>query len=151
MSITQRKIGDVAQINPESLGSSTSPDFEFKYIDISSVDYGKVDWHTVAFHRFDKAPSRARRVVRQNDILLCTVRPTLQAHTIHNWNDSEFYVCSTGFAVIRASDEIVPRYLYHAIFQESLIAQIRQIEVGSNYPAINQYLRQLCRVIEGVE
>src|SRR5262245_64348293 len=52
--------------------------FKFYYLDISSVGKGKVS-PPASKIRFKDAPSRARRIVRRNDILMSTVRPNLQA------------------------------------------------------------------------
>ncbi|HLB45524.1 MAG TPA: restriction endonuclease subunit S, partial [Anaerolineales bacterium] len=127
-----------AHINPESLGEATPPMFRFRYIDISSVSHGEIDWATVTDQTFSTSPSRARRIVRPRDVLLCTVRPGLQSHTFANWSDADGYVCSTGFAVIHATDRVEPRYLFHLIFSEAVSAQLRQLETGSNYPAVNE-------------
>ena len=49
---------------------------EIEYIDIASVDKGRVLTRQKLTR--DAAPSRAQRVVRDNDILLSTVRPNLK-------------------------------------------------------------------------
>ena len=51
----------IAKVNPETLGNATSPEFTFRYIDISSVSQGIIDWSAVPQLRFAEAPSRARR------------------------------------------------------------------------------------------
>jgi hypothetical protein len=43
-------------VNPETLEDSTSSDYEFRYIDISSVDHGSIDWSSVQHLRFGDAP-----------------------------------------------------------------------------------------------
>jgi len=134
----EETLDTITIINPESLAPDTPPTFQFQYIDISSVNQGTVNWHNITTHTFLRSPSRAKRVIRYGDILLCAVRPTLQAHTIVNWQDSNNYVCSTGFAVLRGLSRIEPRYLYHSLFSESTTRQLRAFETGSNYPAINE-------------
>ena len=135
---SQVALSSVANVNPESLGSDTSQDFNFRYIDISSVHTGVIDWSTVTTQIFRTSPSRARRVIRPDDVLLCTVRPRLRAHTYASWKDIEGYVCSTGFAVLRSGENLSSRFLYHLVFSETIESQIRAYEVGSNYPAINE-------------
>ena len=68
---------DVADINPESLGVTTPAGLVFRYVDLSAVERGRVDWSAVREMRFQEAPSRARRIVRSGDILFGTVRPVL--------------------------------------------------------------------------
>jgi type I restriction enzyme, S subunit len=135
---SEERLDALADINPELLGEGTPASFEFRYIDISSVEQGVIDWAGVTAQTFADAPSRARRVVRPKDALLCTVRPALQAHTFADWQDEDGFICSTGFAVIRAKDQNEPRYLYHLIFSDYIAAQIRRLEIGSSYPAINE-------------
>lgn len=134
----EERLGDVAEINSESLGSETPATFQFRYIDIASVTTGVIDWNSVRTHWFATAPSRARRVVRPGDVLLCTVRPGLQAHTYAGWRDFDGYICSTGFAVVRAGKNADPRFLYHVVFSKAIADQIRSREIGSNYPAIGE-------------
>jgi type I restriction enzyme, S subunit len=62
----------------------------------------------------------------------------LQAHAFAAWQQIDGHICSTGFAVLRSGKNINPRFLYHLIFSEGIAEQIRQHEVGSNYPAINE-------------
>lgn len=134
----EEKLGDIVDINPESLGANTEPTFQFEYIDISSVTRGVIDWDEVRTITFATSPSRARRIVRPNDVLLSTVRPGLQAHTFANWQEVDGFVCSTGFAVLRPNGKLNPRYLFHLVFSEIVARQISRLEVGSNYPAINE-------------
>jgi type I restriction enzyme S subunit len=128
---------ELVDINPESLSNSTPAGSRFRYIDISSVHSGVIDWQTVLECSFATAPSRARRVVKPNDSLFCTVRPSLQAHAYADWKDQDGYVCSTGFAVLRPSRSD-SRFIFHKLFSEELARQVRQREVGSSYPAVNE-------------
>jgi type I restriction enzyme S subunit len=124
------------EINPESLGTGTPDSYEFQYIDISSVEKGVVDWNEVETHTYETAPSRAKRIVRRGDVLLSTVRPTLQGHTYADWSRSGEFVCSTGFAVLRAEPEVEPSYLRHLVFSDIVDRQLRERITGSNYPAV---------------
>lgn len=84
-------------LNPETLGPNTPPALEFCYLDISSVTKGRIDWLSTRRLNLANAPSRARRRVTKGDVLLCTVRPGLQAHAKID-ADGELLVCSPGFA-----------------------------------------------------
>jgi type I restriction enzyme S subunit len=128
----------ISRVNPETLPSTTSPDFSFRYIDIGSVGRGTIDWDAVQTLRFADAPSRARRVVRPGDVLLCTVRPLLGSHTSANWKEQEGYVCSTGFAVIRDDGLLNPDFLKHLPFCEQVTRQLIAWQCGTNYPAVNE-------------
>ncbi len=128
----------VARVNSESLGNSTDPDFRFRYIDISSVNTGHVDWQSVQTIRFADSPSRARRVARQGDTLICTVRPLLMSHTFASWDNHEPHICSTGFAVIRSDGELNPQFLKHLPFSEPVMRQLVAWQCGTSYPAVNE-------------
>lgn len=69
-----------AKSNLQSLNSSTEADFEFDYLDISSVGFGYVKQEPVHY-RFDEAPSRARRIVKYGDTIISTVRTYLRSIT----------------------------------------------------------------------
>jgi type I restriction enzyme, S subunit len=130
-------LGDLVEANPETLGSSTPTNWRFRYIDITSVTPGKVNWETVPEYEYRLAPSRARRVVRPGDTLFCTVRPSLQAHANADWTQREGIVCSTGFAVLRPG-EADRRFIFHTVFSEAVTSHVRRREVGSSYPAVNE-------------
>jgi type I restriction enzyme S subunit len=128
----------ITKVNPETLGSATAPEFTFRYIDISSVSHGSIDWSTVQTLRFVDSPSRARRVVRSGDTIICTVRPLLESHAYADWLDKCATVCSTGFAVARCADGFAPNFLKHLPFAEQVIRQLVAWQCGTNYPAVNE-------------
>lgn len=131
-------LSDLVDINPETLGTGTPGDFKFRYIDLSSVDRGVIHWDTVQEMTFRTAPSRARRVVREGDTLFGTVRPSLQSHAHLGSADGGPLVGSTGFAVLRAGSKTCPGFIRHLIFSEQVTDQVRRLETGSNYPAVNE-------------
>jgi type I restriction enzyme, S subunit len=128
----------LAVVNPETLDDSTHRDFTFRYIDISSVSEEGIDWSAVPRLRFVDAPSRARRVVRPGDTMICTVRPLLQSHAFASWTEQEATVCSTGFAVVRCTKELVPIFVKHLPFSEQVTRQLSAWQCGTNYPAVNE-------------
>ena len=147
----REKIGQpsIAIVNPESLEEATPPDFEFLYIDIGSVTEGRVDWEKVSHLKFADAPSRARRVVRFGDTLICTVRPLLKSHTYVNWQENQRVVpvvCSTGFAVVRCAAKLLPSFFRHLPFSEQVIRQLVAWQCGTNYPAVNESDVQKLRI-----
>ncbi|MBM7614808.1 restriction endonuclease subunit S [Alkaliphilus hydrothermalis] len=129
-----RMIREVVNINPESLGNKTNKDFILNYIDIESVSTGVIN--NTKVYSFDEAPSRARRKVRKNDVIISTVRPYLKAFAIVK-DDLENLVCSTGFAVLRAKENIEFQYIYQCTLSDGFLNQLSNKMVGSNYPAVN--------------
>lgn len=131
---SRERLDALALIDPEALPSSTSPDFAFNYISLECVDSGRL--LGASSEVFSTAPSRARRVLRHDDVLLSTVRPNLKAH-LHFKSQILNAICSTGFAVLRAKpDHATPGYLYAHLFAHDVNTQIERILAGSNYPAI---------------
>lgn len=130
------RFSDCIFINPETLSEKTPSDYEIEYIDISSIETTGIIGNTTK-HTFLEAPSRARRIVRKNDIIISTVRPYLKEFAIIK-SDLENQVCSTGFAVLRADQDISFEYIYQFVLSELFMQQVNTLMVGSNYPALNQ-------------
>lgn len=130
-----RKLGEVVDIDPENLGANTNSSYEFKYISLEDVDRGVLRNYSVQI--FCSAPSRARRVVKEGDVLVGTVRPNLQSHCLIKQDDNNL-VCSTGFAVVRCKAGITyAKYIFALFFAGFVEKQIQALLSGSNYPAIN--------------
>ena len=98
-----KRLGDIADIDPDNLSNSTNSKYSFQYISLEDVDCGKL--RTTTEIQFKNAPSRARRVVRKGDILLSTVRPNLKSHLLLKKEVSN-WICSTGFSVVRSKENI---------------------------------------------
>lgn len=127
-----KKINQVAKINEVQIDKSFIHE-EIDYIDISSVKEGRI----VETKRMStaQAPSRAKRIVRDNDILISTVRPNLKHYTIIS-KSSEQLVASTGFVVISARD-IDPYFLYYYLTSKNytdFLAAIANTHTSA-YPA----------------
>ena len=134
-STPKRKLKYVATINDENLGEDTHPDFEIQYVDISNVDSSGSIVETVAY-RFEDAPSRARRRIRNGDVIISTVRTYLQAIT-QVQSPPENMIASTGFAVVRPRPEFHASYFKYAVREPGFLTEVEKRSVGVNYPAIN--------------
>ena len=135
VSPTQRKLKYVAGINDEVLGEDTDPDFEILYIDIGNVESsGKIA--EASAYRFEDAPSRARRRVRDGDVIISTVRTYLQA-IAQVQNPPENMIASTGFAVVRPLSEFDANYCKYALREQQFLSEVEKRSGGVNYPAIN--------------
>jgi type I restriction enzyme S subunit len=122
-------------VDPESLPLGTPGNFSFYYVDIASAADGRLQLPSAEIEYRD-APSRARRMIRDGDVLMSTVRPNLKAFSYCKLPHGRF-VASTGFAVLRALNGNDRRYILYAILSDSVTQQINSYAVGSNYPAIN--------------
>ena len=135
-------LNELAVIDPEQLSSNTQPEYEFKYISLEDVDFGALRGYSLQVFRY--APSRARRKLRVDDLLVSTVRPNLKSHLWFR-DRSENWVCSTGFSVVRCLESVShPGYVFAHLFADGIAKQIDALLTGSNYPAINSRdVRQL--------
>lgn len=133
-----RSLGEIAETNPETLPANTPPSTRFRYIDLSAVEAGFINWSAVEETTYPRAPSRARRIVSPKDTLFGTVRPSLQSHGRISEEEAGLLVASTGFSVIRAREGISnPAYLFHSIMSAGVTAQAVRSAMGSSYPAVN--------------
>ena len=128
-----RPIKYVATCNDDVLPEYTDADFEFHYVDISSVTTGKILRKEPC--RFGSAPSRARRLVQTNDVIVSTVRTYLRA-TATIIAEDEDCVVSTGFAVLRPR-KINNKYFFYYLLSEQFTSAVVANSVGISYPAIN--------------
>lgn len=130
-----KKLGDIAKINSKSLNEKTDKKYYFKYIDLSSVNKGRLSIPTQPI-KFEDAPSRARRILSKNDVIMSTVRPYLQAFAIANF-DIKNIICSTGFALISPNEKCNSIFIYQCLYTHYMANQYHVLLVGSNYPALN--------------
>ena len=135
-SSSQRRLKYLASINDDVLGEETADDFDMQYIDIGNVDSsGRIS--ELESYRFEDAPSRARRRVRDGDVIISTVRTYLQAIT-HIHEPPANLVVSTGFAVVRPHRDLFDsHYCRFALREPAFLAEVEKRSVGVNYPAIN--------------
>lgn len=130
------RLKDYSDINKQSLGEETEPDFSFYYIDIGNVDYEK-GYEKKELIEFSSAPSRARRKVEQGDTIVSTVRTYLKAIAyVHE--SGEDIVVSTGFAVVSPRRPLVmDKFLNHYLRSHFVIEKISSLSTGVGYPAID--------------
>lgn len=129
------QFSEVLEVDVKSISSKTPDNFEFNYISLSDVERGVIN-KKLDRHSYKNAPSRARRVVSEKDILLATVRPNLQAFA-QVAKENATCIASTGFSVLTAKDDTCSDYVYQYLFSAHITGQINALVVGTNYPAIN--------------
>jgi len=127
------RLGNVLKINPEQARKDYSVN-EIGYIDISSVGTGVLN--EVKQIEYLNAPSRAKRIVRNGDTLLATVRPNLRAFWFAK-NVKENTIASTGFAVLRANEGADPRFIYYTVTNQYFTDYLTANAKGAAYPAID--------------
>lgn len=130
-----RKLKQVCKININSLDERTNPNYEFEYIDIGSVAYENGIINRESF-LFKNAPSRARRIAKEGDTIVSTVRTYLKAIDFVDKSKSN-YIFSTGFAVLEPNNDVYPKYLFSFIKSDAFTEQVSVNSKGMSYPAIN--------------
>jgi type I restriction enzyme S subunit len=129
-----RRLKYAAVLNSEALSESTDADFELAYIDIGNVDsQGRI--HDIVNYRFEDAPSRARRIVRDGDVIISTVRTYLQAIAPVE-RPSANLIVSTGFAVVRPLNILDHRFCKFAVRTNRFLWEVESRSTGVSYPAI---------------
>lgn len=122
-------------INSEVLNDTTEPDYEIQYLDISNVDsLGNIN--EIQTMPFASAPSRARRIVRDGDVIVSTVRTYLKAIAAIS-NPPDNLIVSTGFAVLRPRLDVYPPFLARLVQAKEFVDMVVNHSEGVGYPAIN--------------
>lgn len=116
------------------------PTTPFSYVDVGTLDninYKLNDEENII--EPDKAPSRARKIIKEGDIIYSTVRPYLHNICIINKKFSKEPIASTAFAVMACYSSIFNKYLFYYLLSPSfdLYANSPENSKGVAYPAIN--------------
>lgn len=127
------KLGDFVKTNATSIDKNYKYQ-QIEYLDTSSVTAGTFD--TPVTLSLINAPSRARRLVKENDIIISTVRPDQKHYGIVK-NPMKNLVVSTGFCVI-SCEEIDPHFVYLLLTNEEMTNYLHSIAEGSTstYPSL---------------
>ena len=128
-----RRLKYVASCNDDVLDENGDPERLIRYVDIGNVSEGKIQGAEEFL--FQNAPSRARRLVKDGDIIVSTVRTYLRAIAVIQ-NPPEEMVVSTGFAVIRPRN-INGDFLAQALKSNAFVDWVVAESKGISYPAIN--------------
>ncbi|MBB1151323.1 restriction endonuclease subunit S [Myroides sp. NP-2] len=129
------KLGDYIYTNKSSV-SRGYPFDEINYLDTGSITCNKID--QLQQFKLSESPSRAKRLVENEDIIFSTVRPN-QLHYGFIENPIDNLVVSTGFVTITVNKEFIfPKYLYYNIIQSNTIEYLHSIAEASTstYPSL---------------
>lgn len=126
-------IGDYVELNRASIDKNY-PYQVIEYLDTGSLTEGKIE----SFQSFalNDAPSRARRLIQHNDVLISTVRPDQKHYGIIK-NPIENLVVSTGFCVLTCT-KIDPHFIYLLLTNDEMTDYLHTIAEGSTstYPSL---------------
>lgn len=129
------RIGDVCGESIRTRDPRAEPDKSFRYVDIGSVDSEAKRITKAATVMGVDAPSRARQILRTDDVIVATTRPNLNAVAlVPTCLDGE--ICSTGFCVLRARPDVVPAFLFAFVRHPAFVHALSDLVSGALYPAV---------------
>jgi type I restriction enzyme, S subunit len=124
-------LGQLAEINARSVKRGSEPT-DIRYVDIASVSTGRIDNKEPM--RFTDAPGRARRIVRDGDVIWSCVRPNRKSYALVLDPEPDL-LASTGFAVL--SHVAVPwSFLYQCVTTNDFVSYLVNHAKGAAYPAV---------------
>ncbi|CAD6490984.1 MAG: Type I restriction modification DNA specificity domain protein [Candidatus Argoarchaeum ethanivorans] len=134
--LNHKNLGSVIEFSNETWNQKDFFENEFPYIEISEIDTTSGGIQNITYYKKSKAPSRAKMIVRENDIIVSTTRPHRGAITLIDKDDDGF-IASTGFAILREPKIKINReYLLSFLRTQLSLKQMLRRSSGGNYPAI---------------
>ncbi|ELO3249345.1 restriction endonuclease subunit S [Escherichia coli] len=121
---------EIAFINSTSWTNKNQPDY-INYVDLSNAKDGRI--YSIEKLSFNDAPSRARRILKKDDLIFGLVRP---ANRSFAYVHVDGLTGSTGFVVIRAQKTIYKNFIYYFVTYDKNIEELARIADGGAYPAI---------------
>lgn len=125
------KLGEITDVNKESIGKDY-PHNEIQYIDISSASTGSIDKYEKV--ELDAAPSRAKRIVHDGDIIWAMVRPNRRTYSLV-MSPTENMIVSSGFAVLSPKEDALG-FVYYYTSSRSFTDYLTLHARGAAYPAV---------------
>lgn len=125
----EKKLDELSIINPKP---DDLPEV-FSYIDLESVKNGALLQEKKI--KKDDAPSRAQRLLKENDILFQTVRPYQRNN--YFFVSKTPTVASTGYAQFRVNKYNYPSFLYQYLYTNNFVRNVLDRCSGTSFPAIS--------------
>lgn len=112
------------------------PRDKIRYVDVSAVSRETLEIESADEIAAAKAPSRARKIVKNGDTIFATIRPNLKrVAQIPATYDNE--IASTAFCVLRPDASVVdPDFLYFLASSDAFVEEVASFETGASYPAV---------------
>jgi type I restriction enzyme, S subunit len=131
------RLCDYVEPVTDTAAPESSPETEFTYIDIGSVD-ATVKKVLSAMPVLGKdAPSRARRIARAGNLLVSTVRPQRGAIGVVP-PEFDGALASTGFTQLRPIGSTRVEFVRYLLWTALANRQVGMLSTGASYPAISE-------------
>lgn len=107
----------------------------YNYIDLTAVNRDSLSITETTLINKDNAPSRAKQIVQEGDVIFATTRPTLRRVALID-ETYDKSICSTGFCVLRPSKQVLSKWIFYQLQAESFYQYIEPLQTGASYPAV---------------
>ncbi|HCE3720601.1 TPA: restriction endonuclease subunit S [Vibrio parahaemolyticus] len=108
-----------------------------QYIDLTSVSVDTKKIIETTEVKASNAPSRAQKLVKKDDVLFATTRPTQMRYCLID-EEYDGAVASTGYCVLRVKRDVtLPKWILHLISSSDFKKYLEENQSGSAYPAIS--------------
>lgn len=115
-------------------------DLSYRYIDLSSVDKDNNNIGETLEITSKNAPSRAQKIVKKDDVIFATTRPTQMRSALIPPN-LDGQIASTGYCILRANqNEVLPKWIYYNLQIDEFKIYLQEKQSGTAYPAISDGL-----------
>ncbi|MFT5632606.1 MAG: type I restriction enzyme S subunit [Rubritalea sp.] len=129
-----KELGELVE-KIETTDPRKNPAQQFQYVDVSGVSNVTLSVTYVQNILGQDAPSRARRVIRTDDVIFATVRPTLKRIALIS-SEFDSQICSTGYFVMRTKKELLSKFLFFFLQSDAFMKRMESLQKGASYPAV---------------
>ena len=130
-----KKLGEVCTNVENIRWNDIDIQANYYYVDLSAVDRETYKITNPQIITKETSPSRARQIIKKNDVLFATTRPSLKRVCLIP-QDYDNSICSTGFCVLRPSNTLNSQWLFYCLIDKSFYNYIEPLQSGTSYPAV---------------
>ena len=125
-----RTLAEFASLNPDVWSRKIHPD-QVKYVDLANTKWGVIE--STQEIAWAAAPSRARRILKDGDTVVGTVRPGNGSYALIGYDG---LTGSTGFAVLAPHKPAYRELVYLCATDGENIERLTHLADGAAYPAV---------------
>ena len=125
-------LDDLCDLNAASWTKKNAPS-DIWYVDLANTKNGVIE--ETQYYSWTDAPSRARRILREGDTIVGTVRPGNRSFALIG-NLEKKLTGSTGFAVLSPKKKEYLEMVYIVATSDVNIERLEHLADGGAYPAV---------------
>jgi len=131
----EKTLGEVCE-KTKNIKWQDYPNSEFEYVDLSSLSRETLSVTETVTVNKENAPSRAKKIILEGDVIFATTRPTLKRATIIDEELSD-NLCSTGYVVLRPKENISSDWIFFYLLTTKFMDRMESLQRGASYPAVS--------------